>query len=262
LPAELVDALSSLKTEERSREALQVLQGIESGVAFARSQVEFQFDSFQGLNGSANADRLLLNLQLVLGGRREFAFQLRAPVIAVYPYAANRPAQTGLGAFTTAFAWGFSESAHVHQFLSLGLQWISPVQPPVGDAWAVNPAYAISIGLAKPISLTGQVAWLRSFASNGFPELNLLVLEPIVVVNLPGRAFLSLDTRLGWNFVDSTFLPVIKGIVGIYLDRRKSVSVSAWYQALVANSAPSAADPGALSFKFGVGTALDYFFDW
>jgi hypothetical protein len=57
-------------------------------------------------------------------------------------------------------------------------------------------------------------------------------------------------------------LPVIKGIVGIYLDRRKSAAISAWYQTLLANRASSPTEPGALSFKFGVGAALDYFFDW
>jgi hypothetical protein len=263
VPAELVDAVRSAHTEEGGKELLQILQGIESTSAFSRSQAEFQFDTYQGLGGSANADRLLFTLQIVFGGRHDFAFQLRAPVFAVYPYAPGRPAQTGLGAVDTALSWALPASARVHQFVSFGLQWISPVNPPVGAAWAVNPGYAISVALAQPISVTGQVAWIRSFASSGFPEVDLLILEPIIVVNLPGRAFLSLDSRLGWNFVDSSFLPVIKGIAGLYLDRRKSVSLSAWYQALLSNNAQSAAvEPGTLSFKFGVGTAIDYYFDW
>jgi hypothetical protein len=262
VPAEIVDAVNSMTSQGRSREALQVLQGIESNVAFSRSQVEFQFDSYQGLDGAANADRLLFNLQVVFPSQRQFAFALRAPVFAVYPYAVGRPAQTGLGATTTSVAWGFFESKSVHQFLSLGLQWISPVQPPVGSAWAVNPAYSMSIGLPELVSVTGQVAWIRSFASSGYPELDLLVLEPIVVVNLPGRSFLSLDAKLGLNFVDSAFLPVLKGLAGIYLDRQKSVAVSAWYQALLSSNTQSASVPGALTFKFGVGTALDYFFDF
>jgi hypothetical protein len=262
VPAELVDAVDAFHTEEGSREALQIVQGIESNVAFSRSQAEFQFDSFQGLGGRANADRLLFNLQVVVGPQRQFAFQLRAPVFAIYPYASDQRAQTGLGAVVTAFAWALPKIDRVHQFLSLGLQWISPVDPPIGAAWALNPAYSISIGLANPVSVTGQVAWIRSFASSGFPELNLLVAEPIVVVNLPGRAFLSLDAKLGWNFVDAGFLPVLKGIAGLYLDRRKSVALSAWYQALLTSGAQSTTEPGSLTFKFGVGAAVDYYFDW
>ena len=261
VPAEFVDALASARAEERSQELLQILQGIES-IAFARSGVLFQFDSYQGLGGMANADRLIFNPQVVFGSQREFQIQLKAPVIAVYPYAPDRPAQTGLGAINTAFAWAFYGSARVHQYLSLGLQWISPVQPPVGSAWAMTPGYAISIGLARALSVTGQVGWIRSFASRGYPELDLLVVEPIVVLNLPGRTFLSLDTKLGWNFVDSSLVPVIKGIVGLYLDRRKSLSISAWYQTVLSTGAEASDDPGTLAFKFAVGTALGYFFDW
>jgi hypothetical protein len=261
VPAELVDAVDSARTEERSQELLQILQGIES-IAFSRSGVVFQFDSYQGLGGVANADRLVFNPQVVFGSQREFQIQLKAPVLAVYPYAPDRPAQTGLGAITTAFAWAFDGSARVHQYLSLGLQWISPVQPPVGSAWAVTPAYAISIGIARPLSVTGQVAWIRSFASSGYPELDLLVVEPIVVLNLPGRSFVSVDAKLGWNFVDSSFVPLIKGIVGLYLDRRKSLSISAWYQTVLSSGAEASDDPGTLAFKFAVGTALGYFFDW
>jgi hypothetical protein len=262
VPAELMDALESLKTAEWSREGLQILQGVESSIAFTRSQVAFQFDTYQGLGGRANADRLLLNAQIAFGGRREFAFQVRAPVFAVYPYAPGSPAQTGLGAVDTALAWSFFDSDRVHQFLSLGFQWISPESPPVGSAWAVNPGYAVSVSVAPALAVTGQVTWIRSFASAGFPELNLMIVEPIIVLNLPVRSFVSLDTRLGWNFVDSSFLPVLKGIVGIYLDRRKSASISAWYQTLLANQSSSPTEPGALSFKFGVGAAIDYFFDW
>jgi hypothetical protein len=111
--------------------------------------------------------------------------------------------------------------------------------------------------------LTAQVAWVRSFANSGFPELNLLVVDPIVVVNLPGRSFLSLDGKLGWNFVGDTFLPVLRGMAGIYLDRKKSMSIAAWYQALLSNTAQSSAtEPGAVSFKFGVGANVDYYLDW
>jgi hypothetical protein len=260
--AEIVDALESFKSGPGVRQAMQVLQGIESTIAFSRSQILFQVDSYEGLNGAANADRLLFNPQIVFGNRREFAFQLKVPVLAVYPYAADRPAVTGLGAVTTALAWGFSETSHVHQYASFGLQWISPVQPPIGAAWAVMPAYSVTVDLARTLSMTGQIAWIRSFASSGYPDLDLLIFEPVVVLGLPGRAFLSLDTRLAWNFAGSQFLPVIKGVVGLYIDRKKSVTISAWYQTLLANADSGAGDPGSLSFKFGVGTALGYFFDF
>jgi hypothetical protein len=261
VPAELVDAVTSMETEERSQEARQILQGIES-IAFTRSQVLFQFDSFEGLGGAANADRLLFNAQVVFGARSEFAVQLKVPVISVYPYAPGVPAQTGLGGITTAFTWAFFGSKRVHQYLALGLQWKSPVQPPVGSAWATIPSYAISVGIAEPLLVNGQVYWIRSFASAGYPELNLLLFEPVVILNLPGRTFLALDSRLGWNFVGSSFLPLLKGIAGIYLDRRKSVSISAWYQTSLASGAEPSTDLGSLEFKFEVGTALSYFFDW
>jgi hypothetical protein len=253
--ADIVDTVDELSTEQRAQEGLQILQGIES-IAFARSQVLLQIDSYQGLLRSANGNRLLFNPQVAFGDRREFSFQLKAPILAVYPYAPDRSAQTGLGAINTAFAWAFFRSARVHQYLSFGFQWLSPVAPPVGAAWAVAPGYAISIGVERWLSLTGQVGWLRSFASSGFPELDVLLVEPIVVVNLPGRSFCALDTRLGVNFVDGAFLPVLKGIVGLYVDRRKSLSISAWYQAALTSDAIGD------TFKFGVGTALGYFFDW
>lgn len=252
--AELVDAIEALSSEERAQEALQILQGIES-IAFSRSQVLFQFDSFHGLGGSANANRLIFNPQVVFGHRQEFSVQLKAPVLAVYPYAPERSAKTGLGAVTTSFVWGFGQG-RVHQYFALGLQWLSPVEPPVGSAWAVTPGYAISVGIARWLSLTAQLAWIRSFASSGYPELNLLLVDPILVVNLPGRTFAALDTKLGWNLVSRSFVPVMKGIVGIYINRQKSVSISAWYQASLSDAAE------AEIFKFGVGTALAYFFDW
>ena len=221
----------------------------------------------------------------------------------MYPYAADRPVQTGLGGVTTAFTWAFLGSKRVQQYLSAGLQWKSYVQPPVGSAWAVIPSYAIAFGVAEPLLLNAQLYWIRSFASAGYPELDLLVFEPTVVLNLPGRTFLALDSRLGWNFVGGSFLPLLKGIAGLYLDlpvslllsrlllgltsasisiccysliaeryqgaerakilgRRKSVSISAWYQTSLARGAEPSTDPGSLEFRFEVGAALSYFFDW
>ena len=253
--AELVDAVEALTSKERLQETQQILQGIDA-IAFSRSQLLVQVDSYQGLGGSANANRLLFNPQLVFGPHNEFSVQLKVPVLAVYPYAPDRNPQTGLGAITTAFAWAFFRSKRVNQFASFGLNWISPVQPPVGGAWAVSPAYAISVGLIRGLSITGQVVWVRSFASSGFPEVNALVFDPIVVASLPGRSFVAVDTKLGWNIEGSSFVPVVKGLVGIYVDRQKSLAGSAWYQTSLSDVA------AAQTFKFEVGLGLAYYFDW
>jgi len=93
-------------------------------------------------------------------------------------------------------------------------------------------------------------------SSGRYPELNLLIVEPILAANLPGRSFLALDTRLGWNFVTGTFVPIMKGMAGLYIDRQKSLSVSVWYQATL--SQPAASE----LYKYGVGMGLAYFFDW
>jgi hypothetical protein len=177
-------------------------------------------------------------------------------VTALYPYATEASAQAGLGDVTTAFAWGFSGGRRFHQYLSLALQWRTAAQPALGGTWAVTPAYAIAVGLTRWLSLTGQLAWARSFADGGRPELNLLVLEPIVVANLPGRSFFVLDTRLGWDFVDGSLVPLTKGVVGIFIDRQKSLSISAWYQRSLSTAAV------AQSFRWSVGAGLAYFFDW
>ena len=81
-------------------------------------------------------------------------------------------------------------------------------------------------------------------------------MQPILVCKLPGRSFVGLDTRLGWNFATSTFVPIMKGMAGIFIDRQKSLSVSAWYQATLSQTAASQ------YFKYGVGMGLAYFFDW
>jgi hypothetical protein len=76
-----------------------------------------------------------------------------------------------------------------------------------------------------------------------------------VVFKLPARSFVGLDTRLGWNFATGTFIPIMKGMVGMFIDRQKSLTVSAWYQATLSQAA------AAQFFKYEVGTGLAYFFD-
>jgi hypothetical protein len=120
----------------------------------------------------------------------------------------------------------------------------------------------MSVALTEALIVSTQIAWIRSFASDGYPELNLALLEPIIVLNLPGRTFVSLDAKLAYNFVDHSGLPLIKGGVGLYIDRRKSLAISAWYQRSLSNASFSASEPGSLGFNFEVGAAIGYFFDW
>jgi hypothetical protein len=178
-------------------------------------------------------------------------------VSAIFPYAAGAPTQFGLGAVTTAFAWNFLGSGQVRQFLSIALQMDTASSPSVGGPWALIPSYAIGAALARWLSITVQAQWIRSIGSGGsYPKLNLLLLEPILAANLPGRSFLALDTRLGWDFVTGTFVPIMKGMAGMFIDRQKSLSVSVWYQATL--SQPAASE----FYKYGVGMGLAYFFDW
>lgn len=251
----LVDTIEEMTSEDRVKEALEVLQGVDA-VAFSRSQVLFQFDSFNGLAGTANATRVLFNPQFVFGERGQYALQLKVPVLAIYPEAAGAPTQSGVGVITTAFAWALPFRGPFAQYLAVGLQ--SPVAgaPGLGGPWAVVPSYALAAGLARWLSLTTQLTWLRSFDDHGDPALDTLMLEPILVFNLPGRGFLVLDTKLAWGLDDGSFTPVMKVVAGAFLDRKKSVSVSAWYQTSLTHAAI------AHSFDYGVGVGLAHYFDW
>ena len=226
-------------------------------MAFSRSQLLLQFDSFQSLAEKGNGGRMLFNPQFVFGEKGEFALQVKVPVTALYPYAAGAPSQFGLGAVSTAFAWNFLSTGRVRQFLAFGVQWETASTPAIGGPWALVPSYAVGVGVTRWMSLTTQVQWIRSLGSTGtYPELNLLIVEPILVCKLPGRSFVGLDTRLAWNFATGTFIPIMKGMAGLFIDRQKSLSVSAWYQATLTQPAASQ------FFKYGVGMGLAYFFDW
>jgi hypothetical protein len=252
----LVEVIEDMTSKERVREALEILQGLDS-VAFSRSQVLLQFDSFQSLAEKGNGGRMLFNPQFVFGKTSEFALQVKVPVSALYPYAAGAPTQFGLGAVATAFAWNFMGGGRVRQYLAIGLQWETASSPAIGGPWAIVPSYAIGAALARWVSLTTQVQWIKSIGSTGtYPAVNLLIVEPILVGNLPGRSFVALDTRLAWSFTTGTFIPIMKGMVGLFTDRQKSLSVSAWYQATLTQPAASQ------FFKYGVGMGLAYFFDW
>jgi len=254
--ASLVDLVERTTSQEHIRESLQILQGLDS-VAFSRSQILLQFDSYQDLANKGNGGRLLFNPQFVFGNRHEFALQVKLPVSAVYPYYPGAPTQFGLGAVTTAFAWNFFGEGRVRQYLAVGLQIQTASTPAIGGPWAGVISYAIGAALQNWLSITTQVQWIRSLGSSGtYPAINLLYIEPILAANLPGRSFLALDTRLGWDFQTGTFIPIMKGLAGLYIDRQKSLSVSVWYQAAL--SQPAADE----FFKYGVGLGLAYFFDW
>jgi hypothetical protein len=254
--AAVMDAIDEMSSKNRIREALEILQGIDS-IAFSRSQVLVQFDAYQGLTGVANGGRLLFNPQFVFGHESQFSFQVKAPVSAIFPPAPGAPTQFGLSDIVTAFSWNFLNLGHVRQYLSLGFQWETAASPALGTAWALVPAYAIGLPLFKGVSLTTQIAWFRTIGSTrGYAEASLLLLEPILVFNLPGRTFLALDTKLGWDFPSGTFVPVMKGVAGLFTDRQRTVSISAWYQASLTAAAVSK------SFDYGVGMGVAYFFDW
>ncbi len=254
--ASVVDVLEGITNKERVRESLQILQGLDS-VAFSRSQVLLQFDSFQALKDQANGGRLLFNPQFVVGRRNQFSFQLKVPVTALFPYGAGAPTQFGLGAVSTAFAWNFAGEGRVRQYLAMGLQIQTASTPAIGGPWALVPSYAVGAALQRWLSITTQVQWIRSVGSSStYPELSLFIVEPILAANLPGRSFLALDTRLAWNSVTSTFIPIMKGLAGLYTDRQKSLSITVWYQATLSQAAE------AEFYKYGIGMGLAYFFDW
>jgi hypothetical protein len=252
--ASVVDAVEETTSEDRIRETLQILQGVES-VVFSRSQVLLQLDSFEQLGGRASANRVLVNPQLAFGARRQLALQLKVPVKTIYPLDAGAPTRSGLGEITAMLAWNFAAQGQVRHYLSLGVQADTADQAVLGAPWALQPAYAVAAALARWVAVTAQVIWTRSVGSTGSrAELDVLLLEPILVANLPGRSFLSLDTKLAWDLVDDGFVPVMKAIAGVFTDRQRSVAISGWYQASLTSDAVSK------SFDRAVGFAVGYFF--
>jgi hypothetical protein len=251
--ARMVDSIEESTRGDRIQETLQILQGVDS-VAFSRSQILIQYDSYRKVAGAANGSRLLFNPQFVFGETHEFSFQLKVPILALYPGASGT--LYGVGDVISAFAWSLNTKGAIRNYLSLGLRWRTAAEPQFGGAWALLPAYAIATRLAKWASITLQLAWLRSVgATDTGQRISLLLLEPILVVNLPGRSFLALDTKLQWN-LDGGFAPVMKGVAGLFTDRQKAVSISAWYQASLTNAGVSQ------SFQYGLGLSLAYYFDW
>ena len=254
--ASLVDVVEEMSSKDRILEALEILQGVDS-VAFARSQILIQVDGFDKYQDVANSGALTFNPQLVFGRRNEFSVQAKVPLLVSFPSDPGYPAMLGVGTVFTSFAWNFFARGQVRQYVGLGIQWETATYPVTGYTWGLVPSYAVAVGLARWVSLTTQIYWMRSLGtSDRYQELNQLWLEPILVFNLPGRTFLALDTKLGWDFFKGTFAPVMKGVGGIFVDRQKSVAISAWYQAALT----SAAVP--VTFKYGVGLGVAHYFDW
>jgi len=253
--AALVDVLADMTTKEKIQEALEILQGVDS-IAFSRSQVLIQLDSYQALQNRANAFRVLFNPQFVFGSRDQFALQVKVPVSFLAPYTPTVATQTGLGDVAVGLGWLVPVSGPLRHYLSLGIQAETAAQPMLGAPWAIQPAYAVAMGLARWVSITTQVVWIRSIGSTeGRLPIDTLILEPIVVFNLPGRSFMALDTKLGWNLAQGGFAPMMKGVAGLFTDRQKSLSISAWFQGALTASAVDQ------YYQFGVGAGLAYFFD-
>jgi len=254
--ASLVDVVEEMRNKDRILEALEILQGVDS-VAFARSQILIQVDGFNRYQDVANSGALTFNPQIVFGHRNEFAVQAKVPLLVSFPTDPSYPPMFGVGTLFTSFAWNFFAQGQVRQYVGLGMQWETATFPVTGYTWGLVPSYAVAVGLARWVSLTTQVYWMRSVAtSTTYQELNQLWLEPILVFNLPGRSFLALDTKLGWDFNRGAFAPVMKGVGGIFMDRQRSVAISAWYQAALTSEAVP------VTFKYGVGLGLAYYFDW
>ncbi len=252
----VVDVVDEMSNKDRILEALEILQGVES-VAFARSQILIQVDGFNKYQNVANSGALTFNPQFVFGRRNEFSVQASVPLLSSFPLDPAYSPMFGVGTLVTSFAWNLHAQGQIRQYLGLGLQWETATFPVTGYTWGLVPSYAIAVGLARWVSLTTQVYWMGSIAtSTTYQELNQLWLEPILVFNLPGRSFLALDTKLGWDFKRGSFAPVMKGVGGIFVDRQRTISVSAWYQAALTNEAIPT------TFKYGVGLGLAHYFDW
>ncbi len=257
---ELVDAIDAMASSEQIMQTLEILQGLNS-VAFTRSQIALQVDNFQRFAGQATANGLTFNPQFVFGHRNEFALLLRAPLLVLYPYTTALSTTSGPADITTAFAWGFYSKGQIKQYLALGLQWKTGTPALVGSPWAVAPVYAVALGLARWVSLTTELSWTRSFGPLGnYPEWNFLTLRPIFAASLPASSFVALDTKLQWNFVKGNFVPVMKVVAGRFIDKGKSLSISAWYQVTLTSQSVWQTFP--FCFNFGVGGGLSYYFDW
>ncbi len=259
--ATFVDTVDEMTSKERIQDTVAILQGLNT-VAFSRNQLGLTFDYLQGVAGKpVNLDEITFNPLLVFGRGNEFAIQVKVPVGALFPDVppgtAGPSAVSGVGDINTAFGWAFYAHGSVRQYLALALQWNSSSVAALGAPWVITPVYALAVGLAGWVSLTTEVSWNHSLGNVGtYPGVNLLVVRPILVFNLPSTTFLSVDTKLGWDFLHQVFVPVMRFQGGKLIGRDRDLSISAWYQ--LALNKVGQQD----SFNFGVGFNFSYFFDW
>ncbi len=258
--ATVMDLVEEVTSQARIEDTIEILQGLNS-VAFSRNQVAIQFDYLQGLaRKPVNADELTFNPLFVFGHKNEFAVSLKVPVGALFPNVAvspSPPAVSGIADVTTAFGWAFYAHGAIRQYFAVGLQWNSATVAKLGAPWVVAPVYAVAVGLAGWASLTVELTYNHSFGTLGtYPGVNVLVLRPILVFNLPSTTFIAIDTKLGWDFIGEFFVPVMKFQAGKIFGRERNVSIAAWYQ-LSLNTIGQQD-----TFNYGVGFNLSYFFDW
>jgi hypothetical protein len=258
--ASVVDTVDTMTSEARIEDTVAILQGLNS-VAFSRNQIAMSFDYLQNPAAKpANLDQITLNPLLVFGKGNQFAVSVKVPVAAlfpdpVHPPAPQPPAVSGVAAVNTAFGWAFYARGSVRQYAAVSLQWNSASEASIGSPWVLTPVYALAAGLAGWVSLTTELSWSRSVGNVGsYPGVNLLILRPILVFNLPSTTFLSVDTKLGWDFLKQIFVPVMRFQGGKLIGR--DLSISAWYQVTLNTVGRQDA------FNFGVGFNFSYFFDW
>jgi len=255
--ATLVDTVEEMTSQARLEDTLEILQGLNS-VAFSKNQITFSYDYLQGVGAlPANANTLTFNPLFVFGPSKQFAVQLKVPVAAVFPTQAGHPTVSGIADVNTAFGWAFWVRGNFRQYLAASLQWNSASEPLVGAPWVFSPVYAFTLGLTPWLSLTTELVWAKSFGHLGnYAGVNLLVLRPILVVNLPSLVFVAVDTRFGYDFIKDIFVPLMRFQGGKLIGRDRNVSIAAYYQ-LSLNTVGKQD-----SFDFGVGASLSYFFDW
>ena len=253
--ASLVDTVDEMTSEARIQDTVAILQGLNT-VAFSRNQLSFSFDFFQHVtNKPLNVDSLTFSPLLVFGPNNEFAVQVKVPVAAAFPMEGS--AVSGVANVNTAFGWAFYAHGSIRQYAAIALQWNSASVASLGAPWVLSPVYALAVGLAGWVSLTTELSWNKSLgAPSPYPGVNLLVVRPILVFNLPSTTFLSIDAKLGWDFLGAIFVPILRFQAGKLIGRDRDLSLSAWYQVNL-----NTVSRGE-TFDFGVGFAFSYFFNW
>jgi len=257
--AVMLDAVEELTSEERIVESMEILQGLAS-IAFAKSRVALQVEAFDAaLNDFGNGVRMTATAQFVFGDRNQFSFVAQGPMTVFTPNPGMGPASSGLSNPVTAIAWNFATTGNFRHFASLGLQWqLQPVSVPVVLPWSLAPSYAVGTALGRLGTLSAQVGWRRTLGDPAVTgiDLSLLNVDLIASVNFPGRTFVALEPRFAYEFTSRSTIVMAKLAGGIFTDRDKTTSVTAWYQ-------PAWNVGGTLDlWNYSAGLAVGHFFDW